>query len=415
MVKLCRGVSVTKFLPIILGTDANAYGLARSFHEEYGIKSVAIGKASLIETRNSKIIDTEIYDNLTDNKVFVDTMVEVGKRYKKDYDKLILLSCAEWYTDLIVNNREILSEYFILPFMDIELKNKLENKESFYKLCEEYGLDYPKTYIVTKENKDDINIPFPYPVALKPSSSKDYSEISFEGKEKSYKIKDENRLREIIDKIYSTGYNSNMIIQDYIEGEDDTMWVMNCYSNKNGKVKMMCLARCLLEEHTPYGIGNYKVLMSSSNDELYQKIKFFLEDIGYIGYSNFDLKFDARDGKYKLFEMNIRQGRSSYVCTAAGCNLAKYIVDDYIFDKDEEVKYNYSKHLWLATPKGLLKKYMVNKELLEEALNLIKDGKYTYTLKYSKDKSLYRVFWANRIYLKDYKLFKLYPPKDGER
>lgn len=406
---------MTKFLPVILGTDANAYGLARSFHEEFGIKSLAIGKSPLIETRNSKIIDTKIYENLTNPSVFLKTMMEIGEEYKKSYDKLILLSCAEWYTDLIVNCKDELKKYFILPFMDRETKDKLEDKESFYNICEEYGLDYPKTYVVTKKRKDKIVLPFSYPVALKPSSSKDYSEVSFEGKEKSYKIYDEDRLKEIIEKIYSSGYNSNIIIQEYIEGEDDTMWVMNCYSNKNGMVKMMCLARCLLEEHTPYGVGNYKALMSCSNDELYSKIKKFLEDIKYVGFSNFDLKYDAKDGKYKLFEINIRQGRSSFVCTACGCNLARYLVNDYIFDKDEEVKYNYNKHMWLATPKGLLKKYVCNKELLKEALELIRENKYTYTLKYSKDGSPYRVFWANRIYMKDYKLFKLYPPKDDVR
>ena len=403
-----------KFLPVILGVDANAYGLARSFFEEYGVKSLAIGKFSLRETKGSKIIDVKIFDNLSDENTFKDVMIKIGEEYSKNYEKLILLSCAEWYTDLIVNNRKLLEKYFILPFMDKDLKNKLENKESFYNVCAKYNLDYPDTYIVTYDNKDNINLPFDFPVALKPASSTDYSKVDFSGKEKSYKINSMDELINTVNTIYNSNYRSNLIVQDFIPGNDDTMWVMNCYSDKNGKVKMMCLGHCILEEHTPYGIGNYKALISDGNEELYQKIKDFLEKINYIGFSNFDLKYDYRDKKFKLFEINIRQGRSSFFTTAAGCNLARYLINDYIFDKNSECVYNYNKHLWLATPKSLLKKYVYNKEVLDEALNLIKDKKYSYTLKYSKDFSLYRWFWVNRIYFKDYKLYKLYPPKDGD-
>lgn len=398
-----------KFLPIILGTDANAYGLARSFHEQYNIKSLSLGVTQLIETKKSKIIDVLIYKDLKDN--FIEIMEKIGKEYKEKYEKLILLSCAEWYTDLIVTNRKKLEKYFILPFMDKNLKDKLEDKESFYNICEKYKLDYPKTYIVTRQNYKNIKLPFSYPVAVKPSSSTEYSKVDFEGKEKSYKANNEKELKQIINNIYKSNYASNIIVQDFIPGEDDTMWVMNCYSNKEGKVKMMCLGRCILEEHTPYGIGNYKAIISDGNKKLYEKIKNFLEDIKYIGFSNFDLKYDYRDKKYKLFEINIRQGRSSFFTTAAGLNLSKYLVEDYIEEKNKNIDYNYNKHLWLATPKNLLKKYVYNKDCLKEAKKLIKEKKYTYTLKYKKDKNLYRFFWINRIYLKDYKLFKLYPPK----
>lgn len=402
-----------KFMPIILGTDANAYGLARSFHEKYNIKSLSLGVSQLIETKKSKIIDVKIYKDLKEN--FTSIMENIGKKYKEKYEKLILLSCAEWYTDLIVTNRKELEKYFILPFMDKKLKDELEDKESFYNICEKYKLDYPKTYIVTRNNYNNINLPFDYPVAVKPASSTDYSKVDFEGKEKSYKANNEKELKQIVNNIYTSKYNSNIIVQDFIPGEDDTMYVMNCYSNKEGKVKMMCLGRCILEEHTPYGIGNYKAIISDGNKELYEKIKKFLEDIKYVGFSNFDLKYDYRDKKYKLFEINIRQGRSSFFTTAAGLNLSKYLVEDYIEDKDNKIEYNYNKHLWLATPKTLLKKYVYNKDCLEEAKKLIKENKYTYTLKYKKDNNLYRWFWINRIYLKDYKLFKLYPPKDDEK
>ncbi len=401
------------FLPVILGTDANAYGLSRSFFEEYNIKSLALGKAPLLETQKSKIVDVKIYDNLDTNEVFIKAMEDVINTYEDKYDNLILLSCAEWYTDLIVNNKEFLSKHFILPFMDKNLKDKLENKESFYEICEKYNLDYPKTYIVTLENKNNINLPFDYPVAVKPASSTEYSKVNFTGKEKSYKAKSEDELNKIVNAVYNSDYRGHLIVQDFIPGEDDTMWVMNCYSDKNGKVKMMCLGRCILEEHTPYGVGNYKAIISTGNKELYEKIKDFLEKIHYVGYSNFDFKYDYRDNTYKLFEINIRQGRSSFFTTAAGCNLVQYLVEDYIYNKDSKPVYNYNKHLWLATPKSLLKKYVYNKEVLNEALKLIKEKKYSYTLKYKKDFSLYRFFWVNRIYLKDYKLYKLYPPKEN--
>ena len=54
-------------------------------------------------------------------------------------------------------------------------------------------------------------------------------------------------------------------------------------------------------------------------------------------------------------------------------------------------------------PNKILKKYVYNKETLNEALKLIKEKKYGYTLKNPKDSSLIRNFWINRIYNKDYK------------
>jgi len=158
-------------------------------------------------------------------------MKEIGEKYKSKYDKLILLSCAEWYTNLIVNNREMLENYFVLPFMDKDLKDELEDKESFYNVCEKYHLDYPKTYIVTYENKDSISLPFDFPVAVKPSNSTDYQLVDFPGKEKSYKANNYDELNKIIQNIYGSDYRSHIIVQDFIPGNDDTMWVMNCYSN----------------------------------------------------------------------------------------------------------------------------------------------------------------------------------------
>ena len=92
----------------------------------------------------------------------------------------------------------------------------------------------------------------------------------------------------------------------------------------------------MLEEHSPEGIGSYAAIINGYDEKLNQQMKNFLEGIGYVGFANFDMKYDHRDGTYKLFEMNLRQGRSSYYVTAAGYNLAKWLVDDVLYHKDME-------------------------------------------------------------------------------
>ena len=71
----------------------------------------------------------------------------------------------------------------------------------------------------------------------------------------------------------------------------------------------------MLEEHTPTAIGNNvaTITMSDYNEDLMKKIQFLMEDIGYEGLADCDLKYDYRDGKYKMFEINIRQGKDIIV------------------------------------------------------------------------------------------------------
>ncbi len=60
------------FIPVLLGTDSNVYGMARSFHEAYGVKSVAVGKARLSATSDSRIVTVEAVEpNLEEDAVFL--------------------------------------------------------------------------------------------------------------------------------------------------------------------------------------------------------------------------------------------------------------------------------------------------------------------------------------------------------
>lgn len=90
-----------------------------------------------------------------------------------------------------------------------------------------------------------------------------------------------------------------------------------------------------------------------------------MEQINYTGFADFDLKWDVRDHSFKLFEINLRQGRSSFYVTLAGYNLAQWLVDDYVNDnlaKREPVFGNQDdqhRQLWLGVPPATFKKNLL--------------------------------------------------------
>ena len=386
-----------EFIPIILGTDINAYGVARSFHKAYGIKSIALGKSELPFTQNSKIVDVYTFKDFDKKEVFVKKMQEMKNNLKEENKKLLLISCSDGYTSLITENKELLEQDYLFNYVPLKLQKQLENKKDFYEICEKYNLDYPNTYIITKNMMNSYNIPFSYPVAIKANDSIEFLELHFEGKKKAYKANDKEECDEIISDIYKAGYSGDLIVQDYIPGDHSTMAVLNAYVNSKGEVKMMCFGKCLLDECLPEGIGNYNALVTQNNPEIYNMTEKFLKDINYRGFANFDFKYDIRDGKYKVFEINIRQGRSSYYMTTGGCNFVTFLVDDLIYNKNDETYYHNDEKLWLYVDPTVLKKYG-NKNDLPYINKLLKDG-FEFTQWYEKDRNINRfiLYWRRRI------------------
>lgn len=394
-------VAKQDFIPVILGTDINAYGMARSFHMEYGVTSRCIGKGRLFMTNLSDITTIRVVENLDEPDVFADALITFANELKQEAEKLVLIASSDSYAELVIRNQDKLAPHYELPFVAEKWIDELLYKDRFYALCEQYGLDFPATYLVTKENKGQVELPFGFPVALKPADSIAYLEASFEGKKKAYIIKDQDELERTLQAVYSSSYTGTMIVQDFIPGDDSNMRVLNAYSDQNGKVRLMCLGRPLLEDCTPSLVGNYVAIVNEYNEEIYKQYQQFLEAIGYTGLANFDMKYDARDGKYKIFEINLRQGRSSFFTTGSGYNLAKFIVESLVYGKHEPTVYAKTEHLWLGVPKEVALAYTEDKEAVVYMKRLIKEKKYCMTLQYDADKAIKR-WWHVRKYYKSY-------------
>lgn len=390
-------------LPVLLASDINVYSMARAFHEEYNVQSLMVARDLSGPVMNSKILRYWEEKELDDSKVFLDTMKKI---YEENKDKtLIIIGCADHYVRLVVENKEALKDMYVVPYSDKEVLDNIVLKETFYSLCSKYNLDYAKTLVYKKEMNLDFTLDFDFPVVLKPSDSVSYNKNSFQGQHKVYFIDNIEDLKDTLKTIYGHGYEDNMIIQERIPGDDSAMYDLQVYVGSDHKVKLMNFGNVLLEEHTPKGIGSNAATLVDYNEELMKKIQVFLEDIGYEGLADCDLKYDHRDGTYKMFEINIRQGRSHYRVTGGGDNLAKYIVEDYVLHKELPLKFVKDEYFWHVVPLGIVYKYINDEEKVKKIKRLVKEGKVCHSLYYPKDMNIKR--WAY-LKLRDFNQYKKY-------
>ena len=394
------------FIPVMLGGDINTYSVARAFYEKYQVRSYIFGKYPTGPSYQSRIITYRANEDIDTDEVFLKTVNRFAKKHADK--KIMLVGCGDSYVALISKHKSELNENIIAPYIDYDLMNHLQLKETFYKLCDKHGIDYPGTLIYSRDMGEDFDLPFPYPVILKPSNGIQYWEHPFETQQKVYTIHDRQELLKVLGQIYDAGYTDKIIIQDMIPGNDQYMRVLTSYSDHTGKVKMMCLGHVLLEEHTPHGLGNHAVIITEPNKSLMSRVKALLEELNYVGFSNFDIKYDQRDGKYKFFEINTRQGRSNYYVTGSGFNVAEYLVEDYIRGEDLPFKIAKKEHLWMVVPRGVAFRYVTDPEMKAKMKKLIRQGRVVNPVFMKGDLGMPRLARMLKTHFSHYYKFKEY-------
>lgn len=384
-----------KLLPVLLGSDQNAYGIARSFHEAYGVKSVILARRALSATENSAIVHYAVLEErLEEDEVFVKTLLRFAEN-SGDFHR-ILVPCSDYYARLCARHREVLGEHYLFALSDEETLVTLSQKETFYELCDRFSLCYPTTYEFDPKT-ETAELPFDFPVVMKPADSASYWNCSFVGKRKVFFLSDRAAFDDVVRRLRESDYNGKMLVQRFIGGDDSAMRVVNAYLGKKGDLRLFCVGQVLLEEHTPEGIGSYAAILPTVDEKLYELLLPMLKSINYRGFLNIDVKIDPLDGSYRFFELNPRQGRSSYFVTAAGANLARVLCED-IFDEEPTTPlFAADDVLWTNLPRGVLSRYVQDLGLRRRALKLMRTGRCIHQLNYRKDRSLAR----RKYYLKN--------------
>lgn len=317
------------FNAIILGTDHNSYSVARSFYEAFGKKPIVAGSAVLVPFYKSKIAEIYTEKNFSsDDEVFVKTLNALVE--KRPEDDFIFFAPTEHYVDLLVRNAKDFDFSYHIPYPEPEWAEKLLKKSEFYKILEDIGVPYPKTFIADRENYKNLDLDGE--IFLKADEYDDFIASDIKIKQKGYHVKDKAEAIEILENIYDSNYQGHVIAQDFIYGGQGTEYSLNGYRSKDGKVSMV-LARNLLSDMRPMWVGNHLVQVDHEDKEMYEIAEKIVNHLSYEGLFNLDFKKDSKSGRVYTLEMNIRQGRTFYYSTLAGVNLIKIATEDMILGK----------------------------------------------------------------------------------
>ncbi len=402
-----------EFMPVILGADITAYSLARSFHEEYGIKSLVVSQRRAKIISESKIIENRVIPGLDDEKYLVEKLIEIGKEFQGK-KKLILMGCGDFYVRDFVDNKDVLGEYFVIPYIDKELMDEIVLKDKFYEICDELDIDHPRTYVYNCGEENALDFDFEYPVIAKTANSALYHYAEFPGKKKVFRFYNKPDLEEMLRNLEASSYDYKFLIQDCIPGDDSNMRVLTCYCDQNSKVQFAALGHCLLEDHTPTAIGNPVAIINEVDENgIVAAATRFLEHVGYKGFANFDIKYDERNNTYNFFEINVRLGRSNFYVTGSGFNTVKWIVDDLIYNKELEYTVADKENLFIVAPKGIILRYVKDEALRKKIKQLWRQGKVSYPLYYKPDMNPKRAFYVLAAYINQYR--KYYKMEKAER
>lgn len=398
-----------KLVPVILGGDILGYSYVREFHRVYGITSIHIASADIKVCSSSKFCDYRILEDIDDQQRLVSYLMDLGAQLL-DQGKLgILVGTGDWYARIFSEHKPTLEQCFVVPYIDFDLLDDITQKERFYQLCDELGMDYPTTWRIdcaTRDERFDA-ASFSYPLIAKPSNSARYHYAEFPGKKKIFEVEGPEELERIYTNLLASSYDHELIVQDLIPGEDDGLHSVTTFSDDEGNLRVSCMGQVVLQDHAPSAIGNPVVIRNRRVEHVIEQAARFLKRTGYHGFANFDVKYDPRDGSYRFFEVNTRPGRNTFYLSLAGVPFVTLFVEEYVLGHTIPETRADQDFLYACVPPLVVRRTVKDPVLRDEVLAGYASGLAQFPLFYEPD-SLAHWFWAEITYNNQIRKFKKY-------
>ncbi len=224
-------------------------------------------------------------------------LLEVAERIGK---RSILVPYSDENANMLSEYACELNKYYIFPHILPEVVRSVSNKKEMHFLAKKNNVPTPEACF--PESRLDLVRcveHFNFPIMLKTICSH-----SRTGGGTNYLVKTKKQLFNLYDE-YENFSNPNLFLQEYIPGNDESSWMFNGYFNEQSECLFGMTGR-KIRQSPPVGVTSFGVC--ERNDTLLEISKRFITSLGYKGIVDIDYRYDRRDGKYKVIDINPRIG-----------------------------------------------------------------------------------------------------------
>ncbi|MFD7338817.1 ATP-grasp domain-containing protein [Streptomyces violascens] len=229
----------------------------------------------------------------------VDGLLGIGRRIGRP---AVLIPTDEEAAVLIAEHQKELAELFLFPPVAPELPRRLASKQGLHELCVEHGVPSPAAaFPETYADVEDFARHARFPVVAKNREA--FVRRRSPAVPGTTRIEDRAHLLALA---RGWGEQPGVILQEYLPREQAEDWIVHAYFDENSTP--LALFTGVKVRSWPPHAGMTANAYVVDNPELAALAEQFVKRIGFTGIVDLDLRFDRRDGRYKLLDFNPRMG-----------------------------------------------------------------------------------------------------------
>lgn len=234
---------------------------------------------------------------------------------RRAWRRAVLIPTHDEEVEILSRHKRTLEEFFIPLVAEPAVVSIAMQKYKTYELCEDLGIPHPRTVRMVAGRSPREARSFPLPCLVRPVCGGEFR--ARYGGRNALVPATPQQLERYLDEAEAAGLE--VMVQELIPGADDTHYAYIGYWDAAHRPVAEFACRKLRQNPPNFGAG--RVFVSIRNDQVMGQARRLLAAMDYTGPVEVELKRDARDGLYKVIEINARSIMEMQLAIDSGVDL----------------------------------------------------------------------------------------------